>query len=288
MRENDDFGISEEAAQEYDRAIEIINEFSEFNVAFELIRWALEASAQVPSDGKFSNTTAALAAFTRAFHDVQAAISLCQVHCYPQALNLTRSIFEAAGIGRTMAKSPKIADQWLRGEWQPDRKARQFVRNVMYADAEPSDKEDAVDAYLSSYHLLSQWAHVTATSALAPYLKDSEAGYSVDLYPRFNEQALRFALKTILSQTVFLAYAIRNASARLEALGPQWLQDLDALSKEVVGSYTEELDVNYQELDKRHQNIVKNRRNRSEHKRSMKHDPDSIDNLLQDPDSKTV
>lgn len=284
MSDHERFGLSEEAAREYDRAIEIINEFSEFDTAFSLLQWALEASANVPADGKFGNATAALAAFTRAFHDVQAAITLCQVHMYPQALNLTRSVYEAASIGRAMAKSPKIADQWLQGKWQADVKARQFVRNVMMADSEPNEKEEAVEAYLQSYQLLSQWAHITPTSALAPYIRDSPEGYAVDLYPRFNEDSLRFTLKTVLQQTVFLTYAVRNSSARLEVFGTQWLKDLDELGQKVSGNHIEELNLDYEELERRHQSLLKNIRNNSEFKRSTKHDRNSIDYLLEDPE----
>lgn len=284
MSDHEVFGLSEEAAQEYDRAVKIISEFSEFNDAFRLLQWALETAAQVPADGKFGNATAALAAFTRAFHDVQAAITLCQVHMYPQALNLTRSVYEAAGIGRTMAKSPKIADRWIQGEWQPDMKARQFVRNVMMADSEPSEKDEAVEAYLQSYQLLSQWAHTTPTSALAPYIQDSQQGYAVDLYPRFNEDALRFTLKTILQQTVFLTYAVRNAAARLEVFGAQWLKELDELGQKVADNHIEELNIDYDELEKRHQNLLRNIRNNSEFKRSVKQNRNSVDYLLKDPE----
>ena len=284
MESHESFGISKEAAEEYDRASEIINEFSEFTTLMQMIQWVLETQAAMESDGKFSNTTAALAAFTRAFHDIQGAISLCQVHSYPQALALTRSVYEAAGIGRTMAHSFKIADKWLLGQWQPDAKARQFVRNVMYRDEDPTDVEDAVSSYADSYELLSRWAHVTATSALSPYIEDTENGYALVLYPQFDEQMLRFTLNTILHQTIFLAYAIRNATARLEALGAEWLQTLDAISKQVLGSYAQELEIDYEALDQRRQNIVTNLRNSSEHKRAMKHESNAIDNLLREPD----
>lgn len=285
MDNHETAGISKEAAEEYDRAIEIINEFTEFGVALDLIQWVLEAQADVRSNGQFSNTTAPLAVFTRAFHDIQGAVALSQIHSYPQALALTRSIYEAAAIGRTMAHSLKIADKWMQGEWQPDAKARQFVRNVMYAEAEPADKEDAVAAYSDVYELLSRWAHVTATSSLIPYLEDTESGYSLVLYPKFDEQKLKFTLNTILVQTIFLAYAMRNATSKWEVLGSEWLQTLDALSKKVFGSATQELETDYEALDKRRQNIVDNLRNSSEHKRAMKYEADSVDNLLRDPDS---
>lgn len=286
--EHENYGLDEKAAQEWNRAIEVIGELPEIGVALNLTRSALEAAAQIPPDGKFSNITAPLAAFSRAFHDIHGALALCERHFYPQALALMRSVYEAAGIGRTMAKSSlKIADQWMAGQWQPDKKARQFVANVMYANAEPRDREETVDAYTDNYAWLSQWAHVTTTSALDPYVKESDEGYELVLFPRLDEQKLRFTLRTILLQAIFLAYAIRNSAAGLEAWEPAWLQTLDELRERVLGPTAQELKVDYREIEKRRQTMASNLRNSSEHKRAMRQDPDSFDNLLQEPDAKT-
>lgn len=287
MANPEDYGLSNEAASDIDRAIEIIQEFSDLGQALQLVGWVLEQSAEVPHDGKFANATAAMAAFTRAYHDILAALNLCQVHCYPQALALLRSVYEAAGIGRTMAKSPKVADAWMRGEWQPDMKSRQFVRNVMYAEAEPEEQDEAVEAYSRSYELLSEWAHITVRSALAPYVEDSEDGYKLALEPVFDEELLRFTLTGIVKESVFLAFAIRNSVARLEVLGPQWLEDLDELAERVAGPYAQKLDIDYEEFDRRHKILLSNLRSSSEHKRHMRRSPQSVDNLLRsdDPES---
>lgn len=78
-----------------------------------------------------------------------------------------RFVHEAAGIVCTMAESSlKIADQWMAGQRQPNKKARQFVANVMYA---------------ASFAWLSQWAHVSTTIALNPYVKESEDGDELPL-----------------------------------------------------------------------------------------------------------
>lgn len=274
----------ERAFAGYDRASEIISEYEDFGLAFDLIRFGLEQGADVPANGKFANATAALAAFTRAYHDLQAGLHLCQFHFYTQAVGVARSVYEAAGIGRTMAKSHKIADQWVQGNWQPDMKARQFVRNVMYGDATPEERDDAVEPYTSSYEMLSAWAHVTAASALEPYVRDSENGYALQLEPEFDEEKLRFALTALIKQAVFLAYAIRNSAARLEVFPTEWLTDLDELGRRVVGPYAQALEIDYEEFDRRRQNIVDNLRSSSEHKRTMRRDPNSVDNLLRDRD----
>lgn len=286
--EHENHSFDEKTVEEWNRAIEIIGEFPEIGVALNLTRSALEAAAQIPPDGKFSNIATPLAAFSRAFHDIYGALALCERHFYPQALALMRSVYEAAGIGRTMAKSSlKIADQWMAGQWQPDKKARQFVANVMYADAEPRDREETVDAYADSYAYLSQWAHVTITSALDPYVKESEDGYELLLFPRLDEQKLRFTLRTILMQAIFLAYAIRNSAAGLEAWEAAWLQTLDELRDRVLDPITQDLKVDYSEIEKRRQTMANNLRNSSEHKRAMRQDPDSFNNLLRGPDNKT-
>lgn len=266
----------------YDRAHEIISEYEDFGLAFDLIQFALEQGADVPNDGKFANATAALAAFTRAYHDLQAGLHLCQFHFYTQAVGIARSVYEAAGIGRTMAKSHKVADQWVQGSWQPDMKARQFVRNVMYGDAAPEERDEAVEPYTKSYEMLSAWAHITPASALEPYVRDSENGYALQLEPEFDEEKLRFALTALIKQAVFLVYAIRNSASRLEVYPVKWLTDLDELGKRVVGPYAQALEIDYEEFDRRRQNIVDNLRSTSEHKRTMKRDSNSVDNLLRD------
>lgn len=276
----------EQAFEGYDRASEIIGEYEDFGLAFDLIRFALEQGAMVPSDDKFSNTTAALAAFTRAYNDLQAGLNLCQFHFYTQAVGVARSVYEAAGIGRTMARSLKIADQWVRGEWQPDMKARQFVQNVMYGEGSPEEREEAVAPYTGTYELLSAWAHVTPTSAIEPFLSDSEDGYELTLQPVFDEEKLRFALTVLIKQAVFLTYAIRNAAARLEVFPSNWLTDLDNLGEWVVGPYAQKLNIDSDEFDKRRQSIVDNLRSSSEHKKTMKRDPNSVENLVREPETR--
>jgi hypothetical protein len=180
MDSGDDIPIEKE--REFDQAFELIIEAQNITTALELVEYALELSTNVPGDGKFSNATAALAAFTRAVQDIKAAKHLCIGHYYAQALGLLRSVYEAASIGRTMAHTEKVAMKWMNGEWQSDHKARQFVANVMYRDRDPEERAEAVEAFEVMYSNLSEWTHITPKSALAPYIRDlGDLGTGADI-----------------------------------------------------------------------------------------------------------
>lgn len=273
--------IPVEKQREFDRAFDLIKEAQDIDRALELVEYALELSTNVPGDSKFSNATAALAAFTRAVQDIKAATHLCIGHYYVQALGLLRSVHEAASIGRTMAHSEKVAMKWMNGEWQSDHKARQFVANVMYRDHSQEERAEAVEAYEAAYSNLSEWTHITPRSALAPYIRDrGDGGYSVELEPYFDEDALNFVLEGITKEALFLAYAVRNAAPDVAVLGARWNQDLDDLGQRVVGDFAVPSGANWEELDYAHRKIMDNLRNNSELTKSLKRNPNSVGNLL--------
>lgn len=279
MEDNADIPISKQ--REFDRAFELIGEAEDIGTALELVEYALEFSTNVPGDSKFSNATAALAAFTRAVQDIKAALHLCIGHYYVQALGLLRSVYEAASIGRTMAHSEKVAMKWMNGEWQSDHKARQFVANVMYRDRGQQERAEAVAAYEVTYSNLSEWTHITPRSALDPYIRDLGAdGYSVDLDPYFDEDALKFVLEGIAKEALFLAYAVRNAAPDVAVLGARWNQDLDDLGQRVAGDFAVPSGANWEALDTAHRKIMDSLRNNSELTKSLKRNPNSIGNLL--------
>ena len=276
-----DDDIPNEKKREFDRAFALINEAQDIGAALELVEYALELSTNVPGDSKFSNATAALAAFARAVQDIKAAMHLCIGHYYLQALGLLRSVYEAASIGRTMAHSEKVAMKWMNGEWQSDHKARQFVANVMYRDRGQEERAEAVKAYEVTYSNLSEWTHITPKSALAPYIRDLEDdGYSVDLDPYFDENALIFVLEGIAKEALFLAYAVRNAAPNVAVLGARWNQDLEDLGQRLVGDFAVPAGANWEELDTAHRKIMENLRNNSELNKSLKRNRNSVSNLL--------
>lgn len=273
-----------EKQREFDRAFEIIDEAQDIGVALNLVQHALELGTYVPGDSKFSNAIATLAAFTRAVHDIRAALHLCGVHHYVQALGLLRSVHEAASIGRTMAHSEKVALKWINGEWQSDRKARQFVANVMYRDCEREERNRAVEAYEVGYSVLSEWTHITARSALGPYIRDlDEQGYSVQLESRFDEGVLKFVLEGVTQQALFLAYAVRNSASDVAVLGAKWNQDLDELGQRVAGDFAVPSGANWDELNAAHRKIMDNLRNNSELKKNLQRNPKSTDDPFSDP-----
>lgn len=274
MTDPENYGISEQAAREYDKAVQISREFSDLHEVQRIINWVLAQRSHIPNEDKFANVTSAMAAFTRAFHDLEATQVLCQVHCYTQGIALLRSVYEATGIGRTMALSisMKIADQWLRGKWQPDSKAREFVRNVMHADCETVDKEAFVASYSDTYSLLSKWAHITVDSALNPYVEDADSGYEFNLAPKFDEDFLVFTLNTTFVLAVYLAYAIRNSIGPSEVLGADWqdsLATLDVYKEKVKSVYVPQIKLYDQKMEKRRAILVESVRNSSEFRRYM-------------------
>jgi hypothetical protein len=275
MCEPEAFGLSAEAAKEYDRAVQVIGEFTELSEIQQIIRWMLVQFNHIPNEHKFANVTATMAAFTRASHDLEAATVLCQVHCYPQALGLLRSVYEAASIGRTMglSTSMKMADQWVKGKWQSDQKARQFVRNVMYADAEASEIDAAVESYADTYSLLSKWAHITVDSALTPYADGDEYGFAFSLSPRFNEDFLVFTLNASYILGVYLSYAVYNSVAPDKNTSSEWravLDDLNTHKHSLKTGHVPQLIKYAEQMDLRRDDLVGSIRNSSEFRRHMK------------------
>lgn len=268
---------------EFDLAHEMILGKTEIGEAIRLVEYAISVAARTPGDSKFANATAALASFVRAVRDLKAALVLCQYHHYGQAMALMRSVQEAAGIGRTMAHSGKVAEKWINGEWQSDAKARQFVANVMLRDEPSETKEEAVSAFEETYDFLSSWAHVTVSSALIPYLKDlGERGYGFELDPSFDQTLLADVLEWISKQALHLVYAVRNSAADAAVFGPEWNSRLDDLGTRVAGDFAQPARRDRQEFEESYERILRNLRPNSELKKRLKRDPNSVQNLLSD------
>jgi hypothetical protein len=277
----EDLPSEEQWKTELDRAQEIIEqETSDLGEAVSLISDLIDYASTVPAEDKFANWTAALAAFTRGVHDLQAAVTLCSFHYYPQALSLLRSVHEAAGIGRTMAHSPRMAAQWMAGEWQSDHKSRQFVANVMQKDSSPAERSETVSAYEQTYSWLSEWAHVTKGSAAYEYLRDIPEGYAVRLHARFDEEYLRATLFYITGEALFFAYAVKNAAPGVEIFPSEWLEALDALGKRLAGDYAQSPVTDWEEHRREHEKLHANLRNNSELKSHLKRNPNAVENLL--------
>lgn len=267
-----------------DSALRVVAEYEEIGETLKLVTWLVEASAaSLPADAKFANTTASIACFARAALDLQAAVTLAGMNFYTQAMGQLRSAYEAATIGRTMAHSPKVAEKWMNGEWQPDAKARQFVENVMYGGESTERRQQAKQAYADSYEHLSTWAHVTTRSTLH-LLTESDPGYTVQLVPKFDESFLRYVMDEITKETVFTAYALRNSVADLSVLPNKWLDDLDDLGTRAGSGYIVTLARGRQEHQERHKTILDNLRANSELNPTLKRHPGSLDNLRRSRD----
>lgn len=272
----------EDFESQLNRSATIINDQEDLHATLELVQYVIEFSAEsTPHNGKFANSTAALASLTRAFHDAQGIMHLAAFHHYVQALALLRSMYEAANLSRTLAHSPKSAEKWINGRWQSDQRTRQFVRDVMYADSEDKDKEEAVQAYENVYKLYSKWTHITPTSALEPYLTDvPEGGYRVQLFPKFDEARLRFVLEGLTKESIVLAFAARNCLSALEVLPEWWHRDLEKIKMRVMGDDYEPSNIEWEGHQERHDRLLKNLQPISILDRHLRRDPDSIQNRM--------
>ncbi|MDN6148850.1 MAG: hypothetical protein L0I94_08435 [Yaniella sp.] len=275
MAESENYDLNAEAKEEYDKAVQAINDFTELHEVRRVIRWMLAQCSHIPNEDKFANVTAVMASFSRAANDLEAVMVLCQVHCYPQALGTLRSVYEAAGIGRTMALSSsiKIADDWISGKWQPDSKARQFVRNVMYAEADVPEKDAAVDSYLQAYKLLSKWAHITVDSALTPYVRDTQDGYTFVQTPQFDQDFLKFALNITFVFHIYFAYAVRNSVAPDEGTSPAWddaIKTLEYFKARLTVVYFPKIQTYDAEMELRRIELVQSIRNSSEFRKHLR------------------
>lgn len=261
------------------RVATVITEYeSTLGAGFGMLAWGVEQAAKVPERSLYANSVAGAACFARAINDLGASLTLATSHQYGQAIALLRSAYEAASLGRVLAHSPKQAERWIEGDWHSDRRSRQFVRDVMFRDRPQDEREDAVAAYEESYEQLSRWAHPTRESSLL-YLTDQTAGgFRAVLEPEFEEHRLRFVLDLLQGELVFCLYAFRNATARVEVLGADWLARLDQLAADVTGGTAAPLDVDWSLVEEKHERLLRNLRHNSDFAKSARRE--GVDNLL--------
>lgn len=241
---------------------------------------------KIPADGKYANSTACLAALARGYHDSLAAMDLCYFSQYVQARGLLRSIHEAASIARTFAHSPKIAEQWMQGKWQPDEKARQFVANVMFADEPPEEQSQAKAGYDETYRRLSSWTHITTASTLE-YLEDlPDGGYQVQIWPEYDEDDLESTLDALELEVLYLTFAARNSMIyNPAALPSEWYTTLEEIAARIAPQYTPS-GADWDLHDSIRQRILANLKQNSLLKRDLKKSPDSYANLASEESSR--
>lgn len=231
--------ISSDDQPPFSESEQAIAERTDLLSLFGLMRTILQLGKGIPKDGKYANSTACLAALTRGYRDCLAAMDLCFMSQYVQARGLLRSIYEAGSIARTFAHSPKLAEKWMNGAWQPDEKARQFVANVMFASEDAESRAQAKREYDEAYRRLSSWTHITPASTLI-YLEDlSDGGYDVELEPVFNYDSLQSTLDALELETLYLTFAARNSiNFNIAALPSEWFKIQEDIASRISPNYT--------------------------------------------------
>lgn len=263
-----------------DEAGQAIARRSDLHQLLGLMRSVLLTGRAIPADGKYANSTACLAALARGYHDSLATMDLCFFSQYVQARGMLRSIYEAGSIARTFAHSPKLAETWMRGEWQPDQKARQFVANVMFADETPEERSQAKAEYDETYRRLSSWTHITTMSTLG-YLTDlPDGGYAVQLEPEYDESTLESTLDSLELEVLYLTFAARNSmNYNRAALPSEWYQIQEDIAARIAPTYSPS-GTDWDDNDELRQRMMANLQANSLLNRDLKRSPTSYANLV--------
>jgi hypothetical protein len=171
-----------------------------------------------PLDKTFPNDLASIACFGRAFRSLQAALMNALFGYTSEVPTLVRSAYEAASLGRFLAKEPVRAEQWIQeGSWVPDREVRRWIG-------------EGAPLYAIFYKEFSRLAHPTARACL-PLLRIEDERYSVILEPIFDEAAFTDIMHGVALCGLFVLFAVRNAVVHEDVLPPNWRRDLAELAQ---------------------------------------------------------
>ncbi|MGP3924770.1 hypothetical protein [Streptomyces sp. 8N616] len=224
-----------------------------------------------PLDTTFPNDLAASACMNRAFRQLEAATVLLSYGFYAEIRNLLRSVYESAGLGRTLAKEPWMADKWLRkGQWWPDRKVRDWLEeNRVVQDAQP---------FRNYYKEASAWVHPTAASCLPGFAVD-ESAITWDDAPPYRPDLSRQLTMEITSTAVFACFAFRNAVVDEAAIPPEWRRDLFELAEAIDGGPHAHLERDWEAEQERYDALVARVRDAAEAEEVLRSHPRAWKNL---------
>jgi len=196
--------------------------------ALDLLSFVLTRVSDTLFEHPFPNDLGAFACFTRTFRDLRGATLLTLRGYHGQARALLRGAYEAAGLGRLLAKDPELAEKWLRKEhWIPDREVRAYIKTQTLPDDDGSP-------YQEFYKLASAWAHPSARSTV-PLVLEPDGSVHPKLMTRFDPDAVETMLREIAAEAVFACFALQRALVDIEVLPATWRQRLAELATEVMG-----------------------------------------------------
>ncbi|MFJ1599458.1 hypothetical protein [Streptomyces sp. NPDC088261] len=211
-------------------------ELKQLGLAMSLLHYAVHAQQKFPYETTFSNDMASAACMAQALEQLEAATVMLSYGFYGVVRNILRSAYESAGLGRTLAKDPVMADKWLRkDQWWPDGKVRQWLADNRVVS------DDEVQLYRNYYKEASAWTHPTATSCMAQFTP-AETGLILRRGTPFDAEKSRAMTAEIAVTAVFVCFALRNSVVDETAIDPQWRRDLYKLAREQSGEAEPHLD----------------------------------------------
>lgn len=205
---------------------------AQINAALDLIAYVLRVSPD-RIEQMAVNDFSAIACFTRAFGAIRSAVAMVLFGYYAEARSTMRACYEAAGLGRMLAKDVPMAEKWLsKKEWVPDSKVRASIEAQVLPDGMNSP-------YREFYRRATAAAHPSAESSVRLALKDT-GNIHLQLVPEFDAQLSVMTLSEIAYESIFVCLALRRAIAKEAAFPPAWDQALSRLAGDVTGQTMED------------------------------------------------
>ncbi len=247
--------------------------FSSLHAILGLIETALHAAETPDRKNWFPNNIAAHACLIRAYQGLQAAANLCALGFYVESRTIMRTVYETAGLARALAHRPEVAERWLHGgDWVRDKFSRDF-----WDEIDPSRAgSDEPSPHKQMYQLMCQYAHPMATSCLE-FLFDPDG--RPQMYPQADEKQFRDTARIITVQALFVAFALRNASAGFDAIPGLWHSQLAELARQVTGLPLEHLNRDWDEHQRQFERLQASIRHDEELNDALRDDPNSHQNL---------
>jgi hypothetical protein len=204
-------------------------EYRRATLAVSMFGAGLKMMPPLTPESTFANVLGGQACLHLAQRQLRAAVHLLLFGYYSEVRCLLRASYEAAGLGRMLAKEPDKAERWLRKmSWFPDREVRAWLKEAgRVTDDQHAD-------FGRFYGRLSSWAHPTALSALLTAEMTDES-ITFGLVTRPNLAHARTLLDEIAATAIFCAFALRNAAVSEQALDPEWRRDLYAAMEDLTG-----------------------------------------------------
>jgi hypothetical protein len=261
------------------------SEFANLDELMAIIEVALRAAHDPNPDHWFPNNIAAHALLVRAYQGLQAAANLCALGFYVEATGLVRTVYESAGLARSLAHSLERAEEWVFAEsWVRDKFSRDFAR----AMSSPEFTKEVNDwagidgdafAHDQFYDFVSKYAHPLAKSTLQ-FLFNPKDENEPALYPAVEEKWFNDCALLITATAVVVAYALRNAASDFTALPAEWHQRLAAVTRNVTALPLSHLDRDWEAHQARHEAVVKEMRHSDELDEALNADPTSRRNAI--------